>query len=533
MSLESSDIIPFSRSELHLTAKQQTLLQRQRSMIKDLLQTPTFYFSYTYDLTNSQQRHASFHYAVQHRNKNSFNSNNNHYRAPSNSISTVHSKFAWNYNILRPFLAKVDHLFYCIAVIHGAVFIQHCSINGKHFRWSLISRRSTKRAGTRFFRRGCDSSGYVANFVETEQICEHGEYGLTSFVQTRGSIPMYWIQEPDPLIYLPVPQIEVGVDHTAAFAAHFKEQIQYYGEQTVVNLVNHTKSEGALQRAYQSLCKESGIKEIVYEAFDFHKECSKFQWDNLQHLISRLRNTLERFGYFYRSMDQMLDNHRNTTLPASGSTNIETQLGVFRTNCMDCLDRTNVVQSMLANENLNRVLCKFGVLKCEFETTEAHPEFQRLFRATWADHANLLAIQYAGSGALKTDFTRTGQRTYKGLLEDLRNAIHRFFKNNFQDGFRQDSIDLFLGTVSIPMDNVGSGDLEKSEKQKWIYYLPLVLMTNLSILLLTYLLSPSFVGPDAEVDTILFVIFLTALAIFLGSVIRRKSHIYLDRPKFS
>jgi hypothetical protein len=29
------------------------------------------------------------------------------------------------------------------------------------------------------------------------------------------------------------------------------------------------------------------------------------------------------------------------------------------------------------------------------------------------------------------------------------------------------------------------------------------------------------------------VIFLTALAIFLGSVIRRKSHIYLDRPKFS
>jgi len=232
-------------------------------------------------------------------------------------------------------------------------------------------------------------------------------------------------------------------------------------------------------------------------------------------------------------MDQMLDNHRNTTLPASGSTNIETQLGVFRTNCMDCLDRTNVVQSMLANENLNRVLCKFGVLKCEFETTEAHPEFQRLFRATWADHANLLAIQYAGSGALKTDFTRTGQRTYKGLLEDLRNAIHRFFKNNFQDGFRQDSIDLFLGTASVPMDNVGSGDLEKSEKQKWIYYLPLVLMTNLSILLLTYLLSPSFVGPDAEVDTILFVIFLTALAIFLGSVIRRKSHIYLDRPKFS
>ena len=34
----------------------------------------------------------------------------------------------------------------------------------------------------------------------------------------------------------------------------------------------------------------------------------------------------------------------------------------------------------------------------EFDTSEAHPDFQRLFRSTWADHANLLSLQYAGSG---------------------------------------------------------------------------------------------------------------------------------------
>ena len=28
------------------------------------------------------------------------------------------------------------------------------------------------------------------------------------------------------------------------------------------------------------------------------------------------------------------------------------QKGVFRTNCMDCLDRTNVIQSLVAWENL-------------------------------------------------------------------------------------------------------------------------------------------------------------------------------------
>jgi len=29
-----------------------------------------------------------------------------------------------------------------------------------------------------------------------------------------------------------------------------------------------------------------------------------------------------------------------------------TQKGLFRTNCMDCLDRTNVIQSLIAWENL-------------------------------------------------------------------------------------------------------------------------------------------------------------------------------------
>ena len=84
------------------------------------------------------------------------------------------------------------------------------------------------------------------------------------------------------------------------------------------------------------------------------------------------------------------------------------QQGVFRTNCMDCLDRTNVVQSLLANENLDTVLRGFGLLP-QGSTTRDHPDFQKLFRHVWADHANLLAMQYAGSGALKTDYTRTGK----------------------------------------------------------------------------------------------------------------------------
>ncbi len=38
------------------------------------------------------------------------------------------------------------------------------------------------------------------------------------------------------------------------------------------------------------------------------------------------------------------------------------QTGVVRTNCMDCLDRTNVVQSLLAAEFLQDALARMGVL---------------------------------------------------------------------------------------------------------------------------------------------------------------------------
>ena len=74
-------------------------------------------------------------------------------------------------------------------------------------------------------------------------------------------------------------------------------------------------------------------------------------------------------------------------------------------------------------------------------------EFFQLFRKIWANHANFIALQYAGSEALKTDLTRTGKRTFTGMLRDLKTAIVRYYKNNFCDGRRQDAID--LGTIHI------------------------------------------------------------------------------------
>ena len=51
------------------------------------------------------------------------------------------------------------------------------------------------------------------------------------------------------------------------------------------------------------------------------------------------------------------------------------------------------------------VLVRLGVLQDHMKV-EHQPIFEALFKNVWADHADMISIQYTGTGALKTDFTR-------------------------------------------------------------------------------------------------------------------------------
>ena len=59
----------------------------------------------------------------------------------------------------------------------------------------------------------------------------------------------------------------------------------------------------------------------------------------------------------------------------------------------------------------------------------------------------MISVQYSGTGALKTDFTRTGVRTKWGLLMDGWNSANRYYFNNFRDGDRTDAQRVFVGEV--------------------------------------------------------------------------------------
>ncbi|CAB4036756.1 phosphatidylinositide phosphatase SAC1-B, partial [Paramuricea clavata] len=149
---------------------------------------------------------------------------------------------------------------------------------------------------------------------------------------------------------------------------------------------------------------------------------------------------------------------------------ISEQTGVFRTNCMDCLDRTNVVQSMLARESLQQQFEGFGILM-KGEKVQNCSSFEYIYKNAWADNADACSNQYAGTGALKTDFTRTGKRTRWGLLQDGYNSMIRYYKNNFSDGFRQDAIDLFLGNYIVQPSEGISKPSPLQIKKDWRYML--------------------------------------------------------------
>ncbi|KAG7243814.1 hypothetical protein INR49_007498 [Caranx melampygus] len=55
------------------------------------------------------------------------------------------------------------------------------------------------------------------------------------------------------------------------------------------------------------------------------------------------------------------------------------QRGVFRSNCMDCLDRTNVIQSLLARRSLQSQLQRMGVLNVG-QRIEEQAEFEKIYK---------------------------------------------------------------------------------------------------------------------------------------------------------
>lgn len=121
-----------------------------------------------------------------------------------------------------------------------------------------------------------------------------------------------------------------------AFDRHLAMIRYLYGRQVLVNLVANKEGEFMIGSMYKLHHKCSRFKdEIPYIAFDYHHYCARGKEENLSHLKDHLKKYFDEFSFYFSDSNQK-----------------SYQTGTFRVNCIDCLDRTNRVQTFMGLEVL-------------------------------------------------------------------------------------------------------------------------------------------------------------------------------------
>ncbi|EEP78034.1 conserved hypothetical protein [Uncinocarpus reesii 1704] len=388
--------------------------------------------------------------------------------------------FFWNRHLMSPFI-EGGHIDFALPVMQGFIGQQEFTaepLSNAHtttgnstlthsigvpsflrseepipdsFLLTLISRRSVKRSGVRYLRRGVDDEGNTANSVETEQILSRPTWNpadkVYSLLQLRGSIPLYFSQSP--YTFKPVPVLRHSVaTNQLSFNKHFLDIKRRYGKVQAVCLLDKHGVEVNIGETYEKYLKTFnqgegfGPDHVGYEWFDFHSECRGMRFENVKRLVDKLTDSLDDFG------DTVVQNNQI----------LKKQTGIVRTNCMDCLDRTGVTQCAFGQHALERQLDQEGYsIDLKTSTTT------QWFNILWADNGDAISRQYSSTAALKGDYTRTRKRDYRGALNDLGLTLSRYYNNIVNDYFSQACIDYLLGLVTIRVFDEFETELESTD----------------------------------------------------------------------
>ncbi|XP_078086707.1 synaptojanin-2-like [Mustelus asterias] len=326
------------------------------------------------------------------------------------------SRFLWNQTLhihLKQY--QVNCSDWLLKVICGVVEIRTAYATEKKAKACLISRLSCERAGASFYVRGTDDDGHVSNFVETEQVI-YLDDAVSSFVQIRGSVPLFW-EQPGAQVGSHHLRLTRGIEADApAFDRHLILLREQYGSQVIVNLLRIKGGEEVLSRAFKKLMWASThAPNTPMINFDYYHCMKGGKVEKLHSLLKpQLQEHLEEFGFFTSG------EHVHHCF----------QTGVLRTNCLDCLDRTNSVQSYMALEVLYSQLKSLGMA---FKKTVVE-RFVEFYKTMWSLNGHNLSKIFTGSRA----------REGKTKVKDGARSVSRTIQANFFDGAKQDAIDLLL-----------------------------------------------------------------------------------------
>ncbi|KAG2610095.1 hypothetical protein PVAP13_4KG096400 [Panicum virgatum] len=463
---------------------------RYRKLLQTIDLRKDFFFSHSYHIIRSIQKNFS---------------------DPQEGWELYDTMFVWNEFLTRGIRNILKTTLWTVALVYGFFKQDKLAICGKDIMLTLIARRSRHYAGTRYLKRGVNDEGRVANDVETEQIVYEdlpGPRQISSVVQNRGSIPLFWSQETSKLNLKPDIILHEKDKNYEATRLHFENLRKRYGKPIIIlNLIKTREKrprEVILRREFDRAIKiiNSGLPgedHLRFLHWDLHKNSQSKSTNALQVLLKVAFEALNLTEFFYyqvssdRRTESFLnlsatlkngfgphvcdDNNNRGTAdyvddlddisqddtcgssdPGNGiaednsevngsNTQIKPpkfQKGVLRTNCIDCLDRTNVAQYAYGLAALGHQLHALGSL----ESPEVHIDapLSRHLMHFYERMGDTLALQYGGSAAHNKIFSaKRGHLKFAIQSQEFFRTLQRYYSNAYMDAYKQAAINLFLG----------------------------------------------------------------------------------------
>ncbi|TLD37785.1 hypothetical protein E2P81_ATG03460 [Venturia nashicola] len=387
--IEGTELIPLTTGSTSRFARDRNPEEaRYLGILASLDLTKSFYFSYSYNITRTLQHNMT-------REREALN------RGERQSAPDFNDMFVWNHHLLQPAKQSVKNVYdWCLPIIHG--YIEQASIDvfSRRVYMTIIARRSRFFAGARYLKRGINDCVRVT----------------------------------------PKPDIDVNlIDPFYTVAGiHFNDLFERYGSPVyVLNLVKQRERtprerklteeyERALDFLNQSLPDN---KKIQYHAFDMSRAAKSRDVDVIHKLEEIAEVALQKSGFFHNGVP--------------GDDQVCIQNGVTRTNCIDCLDRTNAAQFVIGKRALGRQLHALGII--EGQTVAYDTDCVNTFTHMWHAHGDTIAIQYGGSHLVNTMSTYRKINEWRSNSRDLVESFKRYYHNSFLDSQRQEAYNLFLG----------------------------------------------------------------------------------------
>ncbi|XP_021749994.1 phosphoinositide phosphatase SAC3-like [Chenopodium quinoa] len=472
--ISKSEIIalPDSAEQSHMTNSRNEYRYKKLLCMVDL--TKDFFFSYSYHVMRTLQRNLC-------------------------DRQTGHvlyeTMFVWNEFLTRGIRSHLQNTLWTVALVYGFFKQGTLSIAGSDFKLTLIARRSRHYAGTRYLKRGVNEKGRVANDVETEQIvfedvAEGLPVRISSVVQNRGSIPLFWSQETSRLNIKPDIILSKKDQNYEATRLHFENLTKRYGNPIIIlNLIKTAE-----KRPRESILRQEFANAIEFINKDLpeEKRLKFLHWDLNKHSRSKSTNVLLLLGkvaayaltltgFFYCQLLPAAGSGDPLECPSSGDfetidsseqndplfgcedvDNVEGdagenktngdfadrkpmfQNGVLRTNCIDCLDRTNVAQFAYGLAALGHQLHSLDMI--DVPKVDLNSQLADSLMGFYEKMGDTLAHQYGGSAAHNKIFSqRRGQWKAATQSQEFFRTLQRYYSNAYMDAEKQNAINVFLG----------------------------------------------------------------------------------------